>query len=71
MTIVPQYHAACGKSFWMAIRFTLRKGGRCGTGKLWCMYVVASAVDMLFVIEWVGFIKLQSGSIIIKKSGKR
>jgi len=49
IAIVPHDHAACGKSFWMAMRFTMRNGGKRGTGRLWCRYVVASAVDMLFV----------------------
>ena len=35
VSIVPHDHAADGKSFWMAMRFTLRKGGRDGTGRLW------------------------------------
>ena len=69
IAIVLHDHAANGKSFWMAMRFTLRKGGRGGTSKLWCRYVVAIAVDMLFVVEWVGEDnKLCSGSIIVQKS---
>jgi hypothetical protein len=38
---------------------------------LWCRYIVASAEDMLLVIEWVGEVELWSGSIIIQKSGQR
>ena len=53
----------------MAMRFTLRKGGRGGTGSLWCRYVVAIAVEILFVMEWVGEVKLRSGSIIVQKFG--
>jgi hypothetical protein len=53
----------------MAMRFTLRKGGSGGTGRLWCRYVVAIAVEMLFVMECVGEVKLWSGSIIVQKSG--
>ena len=68
---VPHDHAASGKSLWMALRFTLRKGGRGGTGRLWCRYVVASAVDELFVMEWVGEVKLWSGSTIVQKFGDR
>jgi hypothetical protein len=45
--------------------------GRRGTGKLWCRYVDASAVDMLFIMEWVGEVKLWTGSIIVHKSGQR
>ena len=37
----------------MAMRLTLRKGGSVETGRLWCRYVVASAVDMLFVMYGV------------------
>ena len=55
IAIVPHDHAACGKSFWMAMWFILRNGGRRGTGMLWCRYVVASAVDMLHVIKRVGW----------------
>ncbi len=58
IAIVPHDHAASGESFWMAMRFTLRTGERRGTGKLWYRYAVASAMDMLFVIMWVGMVKL-------------
>ncbi len=71
IAIVPHDHAACRKSFWMAMRFTLQNGGRCGAGKLWCRYVMAIEVDMLFVIEWMGVLKLCSGSIIVQKSWQR
>ena len=53
----------------MAMWFTLRKGGSGGTGRLWCRYVVAIAVEMLFVMACVGEVKLWSGSIIVQKSG--
>ena len=69
--IVPHYHALCGKSFYMAMLLTLRNGGRYKTDKLWCRYVVASAMNMMCVIEWVGVVKLWSGSIIFQKSGQR
>ena len=49
IAIVPHDHAACGKSFWMAMRFTLRNGRIRGTGRLLCRYIAASAVDILFV----------------------
>ncbi len=55
IAIVPHAHAACGKSFWMVMLFTLLNGERRGTGRLWCRYVVASAVDMVYVIKWVGW----------------
>ena len=68
IAIVPHDRAAGGKSFWMAMRFTLRKGARDWTGRLWCRYVVAIAVDMLVVMEWVEEVKLWSGFIIVQKS---
>ena len=68
IAIVPHDHAARGKSFWMAMRSTLRKGGRGGTDRLLCRYVVAITVEMLFVMEWVGEVKLWSGPIIVQKS---
>jgi hypothetical protein len=71
IAIVPHYHAACGKSFWMAMRFTLRNKVRRGTGRLWCRYDVASAVDMLFSVNWAGVVKLWSGYILVQKSGQR
>ncbi len=71
IAIVPHDHAACGKSFWMAVRSTPRNKGRCGTDKLWCRYVVACAVEMLLVIACVGVVKMCSGSIIVQKVGQR
>jgi hypothetical protein len=64
-------HAACVKSFYMTMQFILRNGERRGTGKLWCRYVVAIALDMLFILEWVGVVKLWCGSIIVQKYRQR
>ena len=65
MTIVPHEQGARRDSVCIAVRLTLRKGGSGGTGRSWCRYVVASAIDMLFAMEWGGKVKLWSGSIIV------
>ncbi len=49
------------------MRFALRKGGRSGTARLWCRYVVAITGKTLLVMEWVGEVKMWSGSIIGQK----
>jgi hypothetical protein len=69
MTIVPHDPGAREKSFCIAMRLTLRKGGSSEAGRSWCRYVVASAIAMLACIVEVGVVKLFSGSNMVLKSG--
>jgi hypothetical protein len=71
MAIVPYYQGARGELVCIAMRLTLRKGGRGGTGRSWCIYVMAITVAMLVDIVKEGVVKLFRGSIIVQNYGHR